>query len=65
MTHIFKFVEGSLIKNNGISIFILVDMYIQKWMVIGQHVFDKENWLNMKFFYLEMCSGRCFLQLEV
>ena len=35
--------NNSLPKINGLSIFIPVDIYVGKWMVIGQPNFHKEN----------------------
>ena len=42
-THIANFLEKWLLKNNGINFFILVDVYIEKSMDIGQPNFHKEN----------------------
>ena len=41
--HFVKFVTDSIQKNNGINIILLVDIFIEKSMVICQHFFHKEN----------------------
>ena len=46
--HIVNFVKDSLLKNSEINIVILVDIYIEKWMVIGQLIFHREKKLGMK-----------------
>ena len=43
MIPIVSFVKDSWLKNKGTSIFIIIDIYIEKWMASGQHVFHKEN----------------------
>ena len=58
--HIVKVVKDSLLKNNGKSIFILVDICIEKRMDIGQSIFHTGTWLKMKILYLKRLSGKCF-----
>ena len=63
--HFVNFVKHLLQKNTVISIFFLIDICIENWMVIGQHIFNKDNWLKMKILYLKRLSGQIFLQLEI